>query len=262
VNARLTPAPDGHRPERPEESDDLRRGHLSPHAIGTTVDRLAERIVARFPDRRLVLVAGDLGGVLADVTSATANAQRWRRLVRLPCLVLAAAVAAAAALALVLSIRAAMGQAGSTPAFQWLPVIESGINDVVFAGIAIWFLVFVPERWHRRRTLSLLHRLRSLAHIIDMHQLTKDPERLSSLAPPTSASTRNDLAEADLGRYLDYCSELLSLVGKTAALCAQASSDAIVLDTVSEIETLTVGMSRKIWQKISLLPSFTQGPRS
>jgi hypothetical protein len=155
-----------------------------------------------------------------------------------------------------------MGEAGRTPAFQWLPVLESGINDVVFAGIAIWFLVFVPERWHRRRTLTLLHRLRSLAHIIDMHQLTKDPERLHSLASPTSASTSNDLAEADLGRYLDYCSELLSLVGKTAALCAQASSDPIVLDTVSEIETLTVGMSRKIWQKISLLPSFTQGPRS
>jgi len=27
----------------------------------------------------------------------------------------------------------------------------------------------------------------------------------------------------------------------------------VVLDTVSTIESLTVGMSRKIWQKISLL---------
>ena len=255
------PAPEGQRREPPSRPDDLRRGHLSAQAIASTVDRLAERIRARFPDRHLVLVAGDLRGVLADVTAATENARRWRRLVRLPCLVLATAVAALTGLALVLSVRAAMGEAGRTPVFQWLPVIESGINDVVFAGIAIWFLVFVPERWHRRRTLTLLHRLRSLAHIIDMHQLTKDPERLSPLTMPTSASTRNDLAAADLGRYLDYCSELLSLVGKTAALCAQASSDAIVLDTVSEIETLTVGMSRKIWQKISLLPSFTQGPR-
>jgi hypothetical protein len=242
--------------------DDLGRGHLSARSIGTTVDRLAARIVARFPDRHLVLVAGDLAEVLADVTAATENARRWRRLVRLPCLVLAAAVAAATGLALILSIQAAVGEAGGTPAFQWLPVLESGINDVVFAGIAIWFLVFVPERWHRRRTLTLLHRLRSLAHIIDMHQLTKDPERLSSDTVPTSASAHNDLGASELGRYLDYCSELLSLVGKTAALCAQATSDAVVLDTVSEIETLTVGMSRKIWQKISLLPTFTQGPRS
>jgi hypothetical protein len=27
-----------------------------------------------------------------------------------------------------------------------------------------------------------------------------------------------------------------------------------VLDTVSTVETLTTGMSRKIWQKISVLP--------
>ena len=48
-------------------------------------------------------------------------------------------------------------------------------------------------------------------------------------------------------------SELLSLLSKTAALCGQDSTDALVLDTVSEIEILTLGMSRKIWQKISLL---------
>ena len=55
-------------------------------------------------------------------------------------------------------------------------------------------------------------------------------------------------------RYLDYCSEMLSLVGKTAALCAEESRDSLILETVSTIETLTVGLSRKIWQKISNLP--------
>jgi hypothetical protein len=56
-------------------------------------------------------------------------------------------------------------------------------------------------------------------------------------------------------RYLDYCSEMLSLVGKIAALCAEESQDSVVLDTVSTVENLTTGMSRKIWQKISLLPT-------
>ena len=56
-------------------------------------------------------------------------------------------------------------------------------------------------------------------------------------------------------RYLDYCSELLALVGKTAALCAEESRDDVVLDTVSTVETLCVGISRKIWQKISNLPA-------
>lgn len=57
----------------------------------------------------------------------------------------------------------------------------------------------------------------------------------------------------DYAFYLDYCSELLSLTSKAAALCAEESTDPLVLDTVSEIEVLTNGMSRKIWQKITLL---------
>ena len=46
---------------------------------------------------------------------------------------------------------------------------------------------------------------------------------------------------------------MLSLTAKTAALCAEHSSDAVVLDTVSTLETLTTELSNKIWQKISLL---------
>ena len=54
--------------------------------------------------------------------------------------------------------------------------------------------------------------------------------------------------------YLSYCSEMLSLTAKTAALCAEHSADGVVLETVSYIETLTTELSNKIWQKISLLP--------
>jgi hypothetical protein len=140
-----------------------------------------------------------------------------------------------------------------TPAFQWLPLVESTINDIVFAALAVFFLASIPSRQRRRRSLAALYRLRSLAHVIDMHQLTKDPERLRPDFPTTDVSPKVELTADELGRYLDYCSELLSLVAKAAALCAQESADSVVLDTVSEIETLTLGMSRKIWQKISLL---------
>jgi len=63
-----------------------------------------------------------------------------------------------------------------------------------------------------------------------------------------------DLTRAEMQHYLGYCSELLALVGKVAALCAEDSQDGLILETVSDIENLTNGMSRKIWQKISLLP--------
>ena len=58
-----------------------------------------------------------------------------------------------------------------------------------------------------------------------------------------------------LHHYLDYCSEMLSLVAKTAALCAEHSTDGVVLGhRQRSIESLTTDMSVKIWQKISLLP--------
>ena len=56
-----------------------------------------------------------------------------------------------------------------------------------------------------------------------------------------------------LRRYLDYCSEMLSLVGKVAALHLQKLDDATVVAAVNEIEGLTTGLSEKIWQKIDML---------
>ena len=134
-------------------------------------------------------------------------------------------------------------------------MVESLINDVVFAAIAVLFLWAMPERLERRALLDLLHRLRSLAHVVDMHQLDKDPEQARSDYTPTAASPERRIMNAeDLHHYFDYCSELVSLIAKTAALCAERTSDAVVLHTVSEIETLAAEMSQKIWQKISLLP--------
>ena len=226
---------------------------LDPHAVSITLDRLHERIVARFPQRNLRLVAEEVGLVITRVKSESAERRKQQRLVRSGCIVGVAIVVLLAVVAMTLSIRDALHTASGTPAFEWLPVVESGINNLAFAAIAIFFLLSLPARQRRRQTIATLHRLRSLAHVIDMHQLTKDPERIRSAPPPTDASVVPDLAPDELGRYLDYCSELLSLVSKTAALCSQDSVDPVVLDAVSEIESLTLGMSRKIWQKISLL---------
>jgi hypothetical protein len=224
---------------------------LDPKALAVTHRRLCDRITARFPDRHLGRVAAELGPVISSV--AAAEWRRSERFVRAACRIGIVVVVAAAALATALSIRDATRVAVDKPTFEWLPILESGINDVAFAGIAVFFLLTIPARLRRRELLKVLHRLRSLAHVIDMHQLTKDPERLRSSPPPTPKSASTGLDAVALGRYLDYCSELLSLVSKTAALCADESTDAVVLDTVSEIESLTLGMSRKIWQKISLL---------
>jgi len=86
-----------------------------------------------------------------------------------------------------------------------------------------------------------------------MHQLTKDPEVLLTPRPDTPSSPARTMSASDLGRYLDYCSELLSITSKIAALLVQDFDDPVVLGSVNEIETLTTGLSGKIWQKITIL---------
>jgi len=163
-------------------------------------------------------------------------------------------VLAATLAALVLGVHDALfADSRLRSSLEWLPLIETVIADLVYAGVAVFFLYAFPERIRRGRTLALLHQLRSMAHVIDMHQLTKDPEMLRESFRPTGLSRPLDLTRDEMERYFEYCSEMLSLVGKTAALCAEESRDVVVLDTVSTIESLTVGMSRKIWQKISIL---------
>ena len=88
-----------------------------------------------------------------------------------------------------------------------------------------------------------------------MHQLTKDPERLLIRGMETPSSPKGNLSATELMRYLDYCSEMLSLIGKLAALYVQKFDDPVALAAVNEVEELTTGLSRKIWQKIMTLNS-------
>ncbi len=226
---------------------------LSPAQVRTTVARLQDRIAARFPDRHLRLVAAELEQMVDQVSGEPARLHARLRWVRVGAMALCGIIVLLTTLALALSMRDAMVSAESFRAFEWLPLIESGINDVVFAAIAIFFLQALPRRIERDSILQVLHRMRSIAHIIDMHQLTKDPETARAGWQPTSESVRRDLTPAELGNYLDYCSELLSLVSKTAALFAEHTTDPAVLENISTIEALTNGMSRKIWQKINTL---------
>jgi hypothetical protein len=43
------------------------------------------------------------------------------------------------------------------------------------------------------------------------------------------------------------------LISKIAALYVQGFQDTVLLDAVDDVEDLTAGLSRKIWQKITIL---------
>jgi hypothetical protein len=71
----------------------------------------------------------------------------------------------------------------------------------------------------------------------------------------TASSPRRNLNRFELGRYLDYCTEMLAIISKLAALYVQDLDDPQVLDAVNDIQGLTTGLSSNIWQKIVLIDS-------
>ncbi|MSR35708.1 MAG: hypothetical protein EXR95_03545 [Gemmatimonadetes bacterium] len=131
--------------------------------------------------------------------------------------------------------------------------IEAATQDLIFLAVGVYFLLTLEVRVKRRAALGELHRLRSVVHVVDMHQLTKDPEHLLSPGMRTPSSPERELSRFELARYLDYCSELLAITTKLAALHLQYLRDPVVLDAVSDVEVLAANLSNKIWQKIVIL---------
>ena len=221
--------------------------------IIATIERLGQRIEERFPGAGLSGVGRDLLGLARDCAREAESLGRPHWPIR-------AGVGLAIVLMVVAVTAAVVGvvQRLSSPTqvsglAEFVQGVESGVNDLVFLGIAVYFLISIETRLKRRVALRRIHQLRSIAHIVDMHQLTKDPERLLATHQDTASSPQRTMTRAELWRYLDYCSELLSLTGKIGALFVQRMDDAVVLQAVNEIEDLTNGLSRKIWQKITLL---------
>jgi hypothetical protein len=76
----------------------------------------------------------------------------------------------------------------------------------------------------------------------------------------TKASTARAMSEFELTRYLEYCSEMLSLIGKLAALYGQDMRDSVVIEAVNDVESLTTNLSRKVWQKITIIKQLDEKP--
>ena len=127
------------------------------------------------------------------------------------------------------------------------------MNDIVLLGAAIYFLSSFERRAKRARVSRAVQELRTLAHLVDVHQLTKNPDALRSDYSTTESSPTRRMSAFQMSRYLDYCSEMLSLIGTIAAVYCDSFDDAEALEAVTDLEQMTIGLQRKIWQKIVLL---------
>jgi len=222
---------------------------VNPEEIVKTVVRLTHRIEERFPTSNLLSVVRELEQVAREAGERAAANQRPLIALRLGVGVLIAAIVFAVVEAPIQIQR--FGKIDTLG--QLIQLLEPSIGIAFFLTAFVVFLLSLETRIKRTRTLVALHELRALAHVVDMHQLTKDPATLLPGSSRTESSPERTMTRFELARYLDYCSETLALISKIAAIYIEGFPDFEAVGAVDEIESLTTGFARKIWQKLIIL---------
>jgi len=225
---------------------------LDAESLIAAVRQLRERIHARFPSASLGKIAQTVLEVAEKAMDRAARIRRPNPWVRLSVIVLiGGALVGLVDVAWNLDYRSAERDVKGASAF--VQFLSAATQAIALLSAGVIFLVTLESRLKRARLIAAVHELRSLAHIIDMHQLTKCPDHYTKEWKRTEFSVELRYDIYQVRRYLDYCSELLAMVSKVAMLYLEAQTDPVVLDAVDQIENLTTSLSRKIWQKVSIM---------
>ncbi|HJU32450.1 MAG TPA: hypothetical protein VJ740_13385 [Hyphomicrobiaceae bacterium] len=226
---------------------------LDPDKVIDTIAALHKRVAERFPGAGLAAVCAELLVIAKENSARVAEVSQRRAGLRIGIAALLVAGAAGLGGVALLLFRSVSATADNV--YSVLQGLEAAANLTVLLGAGVFFLTRIEERLKRRGALKALHELRSIIHVIDMHQLTKDPSAVVSVGSGTLSSPPRTLSRFEVTRYLDYCSEMLSLTSKVAVLFAQGFPDSEITEAVSDIERIAAGLSQKIWQKIMILES-------
>jgi hypothetical protein len=214
--------------------------HLRSEKLMETAQNLAVRVTTRFP-------SAGLGQVACVVTAVTQEAAATAEKIRRPNWWLRGGLIALALLVVCGAIAVAIELRGTGNAMtRILDFMKMTQGALVYLSAAAIFLWTLETRFKRAKAIRAIHELRGLAHIIDMHQLTKDPER--ELVPGATVLTLEEMWQ-----YLHYCTELLAIITKLGQLYVQDFPDGTTLAAVDQLENLGTGLSQKIWQKIMIL---------
>jgi hypothetical protein len=226
---------------------------LDPQEIISTVKALNARIEGRFPNSGLGKISAELLRVANENVERVQWIQKPNFLLRT-----GAALLSVVLISVVIDLVTHIHQFQMNDYTNFIQALDASIGSVVFIGAAILFFVSWENRIKRGRALKAVHELRAMAHIVDMHQLTKDPENYFGRATRPVKSPKREMTPFELNRYFDYCNDSLALISKIAALYVQGFQDPVVLDAVDDVEDLTSGLARKIWQKIIILDNLTR----
>jgi hypothetical protein len=226
--------------------------------VHSTIERLGKRIEARFPGSGLSSVCVQLLAISERSRATTQWIEKPNTIVR----VVVAVVVLLLLGLIVAATREIHLDMKNLTLNDLVQTVEAATNELALIGAAVYFLTRYEKTIKRHRILQSVNDLRCLVHLIDLHQLTKDPYvyRYQGELKANKSTKKDDptperlLSPLELNRYLDYCTEMLSLTTKVAFLYIQNFDDEICTETINDLEALSGGMSQKIWQKINALP--------
>jgi len=171
---------------------------LEADKIIETVKALHGRIEERFPGSGLGKVVAELLEAAKETVGRTRWIQKPHLLLRCVEVVLSLAI-----IVLLAFLVAHVRQFNFDDFTNSAQALVSSISSVVFVGAAILFFLNWEHRIRRDRALKAIHELRALAHIVDMHQLTKDQERCAGRGQHSSHVRKRAMTPFELNRYLD-----------------------------------------------------------
>ena len=222
---------------------------LDPKEIVATAETLHQRIAERFPNRKLTNVCEELKGTAAEAGRVADYIKKpnWGFRVTVG---LVFVIAASVLITLLCKAHVRDDLGGIS---DYIQGIQALAQIFVYMGLIVAFLFSIEGKRKHALVMKHINDLRSIAHVVDMHQLTKDPERLCNGHHDTASSPARTMSPFELKRYLNYCSEMLAIVSKIATIYVQDLNDPTAGKAAGDIEDITTGLSRKIWQKINLV---------
>lgn len=217
---------------------------------------LKQRIHERLPNSTIENIGGHLLKIAENSEAVVIKVNKPDYALRAINWVIIAVMSVLLGFGLMVAIISSGAESHRSQTVDLLQGLESAINIIVFSGIAIYFLgQRLEKKVKQAESIDYLNSLRSIAHLIDLEQLTKDPQRLmhSNIDMATPSSPALEYDRFLLNRFLSYCSEMLSLIGQLAAYHSENTGDRETIDAANDIERLTGQMAQKIWQKLTVL---------
>jgi len=218
-------------------------------SIIETMSSIKNKIITTYPNSNLNKVSKNLLHLSEDIVEKSDRPDHKNTILKITSLFLAVCI-----LSILIYFLKGLILKFPKDFITFVSLLEASLASSVFIGATIFYLNNIETKYKRKKALDIIDKLRSLSHIIDMHQLNKDPSDFLIVNSYKKVS-HNYSTKESLSKYYDFCSELLSMINKLAAYYIQNLDDHEVREAVDQIEILTTNLSQKIWQKNMILLS-------